>query len=138
MKSVLTVIFATFVLTACSTTATAPGNQKTVPAKNVYMPGYLQHQPGYESVQFVRDSGIMGAACKQTISVNGDRVFSIMAQQSITIHLPPGAHLFVMEMGRGSCPNETHSAETNLVLGTPQTYRLSMSSNFNVMFTRIR
>ncbi len=127
-----------FMLAGCSTTAPKPGTEKSVPTENIFALELLQHKEGNESVKFVRDAGILGAACLHTISVDGEKAFALRPQESITISLPPGEHLFLLETGRGSCPNEAHSEDTNLVLGKPQTYRVSVSSNFNLLFTRIQ
>lgn len=132
----LAIAIAALLLTGCSTTQTK--HEKPIPDERLYMPELLQAGPETEAVKFTRDSGMLGSGCNHAISIDGQSAFDIRAGEAVKVYLEPGEHLFVLETGRGSCPNEVHSDDTTLVLGTPQVWRISVSSNFNLLFTRIQ
>jgi len=137
MNKTLTALLA-LIIVGCSTTPTGPEDEKPIPPEHIYSASYLVNKPGNESVKFTRDKGMLGAGCPHMIFIDGDQVFEIFSSQFVVVSLPPGLHLFRLDTGQGACPNESYSQETTLVLGQPQTYRISISSNFNLMLTRIQ
>jgi hypothetical protein len=111
---------------------------KPIPKENIYNSEYLKHEDGNELVHFIRDRGFTGAGCSHTVHIDNDKAFAIQPGQAISISLKPGNHFFRLDLGAGLCPNESHSQSTYLNLGEPQTFRISTSSNFNLMLTRIK
>lgn len=138
MVNRILLVLLSLIVAGCSTTQVQPGTEQPIPPEHIYNADYLIHKPGNEIVNFTRDQGMLGSACSHMVFIDNDKAFEIFPGQAVAISLKPGNHLFRLDTGRGSCPNETHSQETFLVLGEPQTYRISISSNFNLMLTRIK
>jgi hypothetical protein len=137
MKPSLTLIILSLSIAACSTTPINYGSADPVPSEHIYDSKYLVQDADQEAVNFVRDKGFTGSACTHTVHIDNNRAFDIRQGQGITIYLEPGNHFFRLDLGAGMCPNESHSESTFIKLGEPQTFRISISSNFNIMLTRI-
>jgi len=128
----------TLIIAGCSTTPIRLESAKPVPAAHIYNKEYLEHKEGNEVVNIIRDQGFTGSACSHTIFIDNDKAFDIQPGQAISVSLNPGNHFFRLDLGAGLCPNESYSQATYLALGEPQTFRISISSNMNIMLTRIK
>jgi hypothetical protein len=125
-------------ISGCSTTPIKLEAAKPIPPEHIYNKSYLNHKEGNEYIHIIRDQGFTGSACSHTIFIDNDKAFDIQPGQAISVSLEPGNHFFRLDLGAGLCPNESYSQATYLALGEPQTFRISISSNMNIMLTRIK
>ena len=137
MRLILTLL-GMCIITGCSTTPVRFEVANPIPQERVYAAKLIEPSPEKETVKFVRDLGFTGSGCTHTIFIDNDKAFAIRAGEAIAINLKPGNHFFRLDLGAGICPNESYSQSTYLTKGGPQTYRVSISSNFNIMLTRIQ
>jgi hypothetical protein len=98
----------------------------------------LGENEGKEKVHVIRDEGILGSACTHTVFIDNKKVFDIDPGQAITVALEPGNHVIRLTSGAGICPDTSLSESTVLELGEPQTFRISISSNGQIMLSRIK
>jgi hypothetical protein len=136
MRLILSILVS-FVIAGCSTTPIKIEAAKPIPSVHIYNDKYINHEEGNEKVTIIRDQGFTGSGCSHTIFIDNDKAFDIQAGQAIVVSLKPGNHFFRLDLGAGLCPNESYSQSTYLALGGPQTFRISISSNMNIMLTRI-
>jgi hypothetical protein len=131
-------VLLSLILAGCSTTQIKLEAAKPIPKEHIYNNAYLKHEEGNELVHFIRDQGFTGSACSHTVFIDNDKAFAIQPGQAISVSLKSGNHFFRLDLGAGLCPNESYSQSTYLNIGEPQTFRISVSSNFNLMLTRVK
>ena len=111
---------------------------KPIPHEHIYNSAYLKHEDGSELVNFIIDQGFIGSGCSHTVFIDNNKAFDIQPGQAISISLKPGNHFIRHDLGVGLCQNESYSQSTYLKLGEPQTFRISVSSSYNLTLTRIK
>lgn len=136
MKSTLIVLL--LALAATGNTATAISTKpitvesgKPVPAERIHRPELTQPSLAHTAkISFLRDAGMVGAACVHEISVDGEAVFSIRAGEYQALYLAPGQHIFALEIKSRICP--AFSARHSIVLsdGAETSYRIFSPSAF--------
>ncbi|UTG73593.1 hypothetical protein KCG55_08825 [Neisseria subflava] len=126
------------IITACSTTPITVSNGSIVPEHLIYEKNIVKQNddPSKGNITILRDAGFTGAACSYDITLNNKKIFSIQQNQYLTIALEPGEYFLGASTGGGLCPNTQLTQDVNLKAGENREYRISISSNFQHMFTR--
>lgn len=123
-------------LSACATHQADPSDAKPVPREHIYNAKYLSVQADNEGVTFTRDIGVQGRFCADSIFVDNDKAFDIWPGEYVTIRLEPGDHYFRLETGEGICLDQVLSQPTNIKLGEPQTFRISILPDYKLQLIR--
>jgi len=130
-------LFASIVISACSTTAVTEQTAEPVPRERIYALEFVAtaSSPSKARVSFFRDSGYWGIACTYDVYVNNLKSFSIRQSEFIHLLLEPGPYFFRLESG-GLCPNDAVSQNTVLMEGGKETYRILLPSNGGLRLLR--
>jgi hypothetical protein len=131
-------VFALLLISGCTTTPITIDVAKPVPEDRIFSNKYSVMDENKESVAFIRDKGLTGSACANTLYINGNKAFAIQPGEVIIVNLRPGNHLFRLDVGSELCSNESLSQPTFLNIGEPQRFRRSIGSNLKHMLTRIK
>lgn len=79
-------------LIGCATSQIPVEEAKPVPADRIYF--NPKPSAGTASVTFVRDTGFVGSAVYQHISIDGERAASLDVGEKVSFRLAAGEHLF--------------------------------------------
>jgi hypothetical protein len=131
-------LIAILISTGCSTTQVTFNKAKPVDSEKIYDKSFLNPDENNEKISVIRDQGFLGSACTHTIFINNKKVFDIEKGQAIMVSIEPGNHVLRLESGVGICPDTSLSESTFLKIGEPQTFRISISSNGQIMLSRIK
>ncbi|WP_083265606.1 MULTISPECIES: DUF2846 domain-containing protein [Pseudomonadaceae] len=132
-------VLAGLVLTGCSTSPVTEQQAEVIPGDRVYAADLVgKASGGQASVVFLRDTGLLGAACTHDVFVNNRKAFSIRPGEGIWLKLPPGEYSFRLETGGGACPNVATSQDANLKSTSEIAYRILTPSDFGLRLTRIK
>lgn len=107
-------------LVSCSTQPVSNAAAKAVPTTKWATP-----QPGYATLVVKRDSGMMGAACKAAVYIDGDNVGSVGPSDKVTLYLPPGEHIVGARNG-SLCGGAVSEATVPLAAGAQKNYRIAI------------
>lgn len=139
LKSVIVLLLVSLTAVGCSTTPISEQGGGLVPSERIYQTELTA--PSVErnaKVTFLRDSGILGIACTDTVLVNGRAAFAIRSGEYQSLYLSPGQYFFGLETGGGACPDVAISQNTTLGEGAEETYRILRPSDFSLRLTRIK
>ena len=125
------------ILTGCSTTPISFDKAIPVPHNKIYDKSFISSDKEKEKIMIIRDQGLFGSGCTHTIFINNKKSFDLGYGQALMVALEPGNHVLRLESGVGICPDTSISESTYLKLGEPQTFRVSISSNGQIMLSRI-
>ncbi|NID06661.1 hypothetical protein HBF26_17330 [Luteibacter jiangsuensis] len=92
----LMLIVASVALSACATKQIPLAEAKPVPKDRVFLTSAVQ---GGGSVQFVRDTGMMGGGCDLDLRIDRDVVAKVATGETITVPLAAGAHVVDARFG---------------------------------------
>lgn len=125
-------------LSACSTLPIKDGDGSPVPASRVFVSSAAGPAtvPDEGTFVFLRDTGFFGGGCNHAVYLDAVKVFEIGVSERIEIHAPAGHHLLRIEDATLICPATTTSLETDLKPGARQVYRIQLSRNQQVNFSR--
>lgn len=107
-------------LTACATHPVATSEAREVPALQFGEP-----RSGASVLIVKRDRGLMGAACKVGVYVDGTHVGQLGTSQKLVLYLPPGAHMIGARNG-ALCGGALAEASVSLSAGSPLIYRIAI------------
>jgi hypothetical protein len=119
MIRLIQIAFALF-LAACSTTPVSTSSANAVAAAK-----WSERKDGYGTLIVKRDTGFMGAACKASVYVDGERIASLGPGDKVTVYLPPGEHITGAKNG-GVCGGAVSEAQLTLAANQQRTYRIAI------------
>lgn len=135
MRKILTAMVL-IALAGCSTHQVSEKDATPVPTNRIY--AMQDAKPGDSEVVFIRDSGVLGAACTHNVYVNNTKAFTIDAGEIIRLKLKPGPYLFRLDTGGGLCPNISTSQDAELKPDSKLAYRILIPSDGSLRLNRIR
>jgi hypothetical protein len=107
-------------LASCSTQPVS-----TSDAREVKSAHWSEPQAGSAQLIVKRDSGLMGAACKVGVFVDGQEVASLGTSEKVVLHLTPGKHMLGARNGT-ICGKGLAEASVELAVGSQTIYRIAI------------
>src|SRR5215510_11085358 len=124
MKSI--VLLLALVAAGCATAPITMQSGTAAPPARIHQAELAMPGPGRTAkVSFLRDSGMLGAACTHKVSVDGRAVFSLRSGEYQTLYLTPGQHTFAVEVDSAVCPKLSASRVAVLGDGGEAIYRIA-------------
>ena len=127
-------LFSMTALVGCSTQPMAPEAAHAVPPERVYK-HIVATDPKPVPVSIVRDSGMMGSAVYQHLSINGERLASIDVGERLDIRLDPGTYVFGVIPTDGFGTHTEQATEATLERGKQYFFRVMIDQS---MVSRIQ
>ena len=121
-------------IAACSTTPVA---RDEAASSEIHWAETQIARDGTGTLTITRDSGLYGAACRHTVTINGTRAATMRPGTTASFHLDPGEYLVLVEFGRGLCPNVALSQDVQIVVGQTRSYRVLLPSDGAARLVRV-
>lgn len=136
MKTSVVVIVVFLMLGGCATT-TIPVQESHPGTYDPALPAhFLTSSANTGTLIVVRDSGFLGSACKDVVSVDAQEVGYVHPAQELTVYLPPGQHEVYAEMGEHSiCATSRTSAIFTVVAGRTIIMDIHLQQNGGLTIT---
>lgn len=112
-------------IAACALAACATHPVSTADAEPVSSLLWSTPEAGTVPFTVKRDKGLMGAACKTSVYVDGQHVGSLAPSQKLTVYLPPGEHMVGARNG-AICGGAIAEAAVTLTADAQKTYRIAI------------
>ncbi|QBL40491.1 hypothetical protein MG068_08205 [Stenotrophomonas sp. ASS1] len=125
MKKISALGFLAVLAAGCSSTAVAPGTEKSVSAARVYDASYLESSPDRSAtINVTRDKGFAGGGCSFDILIDNQKVVALKPGESASMHLGPGTYFLKLEAGGGLCQNVSTFQNVTVAAGDILGYRI--------------
>lgn len=110
MIKAITMLLAGLVLAGCANQPSTPDTASTVPSDRLY--SMQAPQPGYGTIQVLRDTGMTGSGCSIDVFINRERAATLEPGEAATFQVKPGRTLIEAESSGMLCSGRDTSVET--------------------------
>lgn len=89
------------------------------------------------AIVVTRDKGFTASGCRFTVLVDGKSIGQVGAGQSVSSPVSSGSHRVEIVNATAVCPN-VQMSDVVEVADLPVVFRIGITSNFQVIFNRVR
>lgn len=116
-------------LAGCANQPTTPDSAAAVPPDRLY--SMQAPQPGFGTVQVLRDTGMTGSGCPIDVYINRERVATLEPGEAATFQVKPGRTLIEAESSGMLCSGRDTSVE-KIVSDETYYFRTASDGAFSV------